>query len=821
MQIQAKQSQVAISVRNLIKDFDVFDRPLDLALEVIFRRKRHRTFRALNDISFDVERGQVLGIIGANGAGKSTLLKILTGVLDATQGQVTVNGKVTAILELGLGFNPEYSGKENIYLSGLLYGMGREEIDRKLDEIIAFSGLRDFISQPLKTYSSGMHARLAFSIATAVEPEILIIDEALAAGDAAFVQKCYRRIRDFCRGGHTVILVSHGASQLAQLCHKIFWMDKGRIRMQGDTLEVIQAYDLAAHRAASDNSWIDEVEDDLTASLHRSDVSEAFFSEVSSTRSEVPVTQLTNLINVEASGQLGKQVFRRGPISIESVKLQGPAGDSTDVICSLMPFSLNIAYRSEKVDTEEMVAIAVAFNQADNLAPVLQWFSQNSLPEGTEVAADKYWRGTFKPADAGIVELKFDYMPLRAGDYVMSIGLLPKEPASWQFYEYRHLFYKLKVVDGGAGIGAAVFFRPTDIRHSTKDGKPETVESLSFSAPPASLREEINDVCVVKGGYPKRWPRHETCPVCKSFDIGVAFEKYGFAHDKCSACNFVFVNPYPPESVISAIYDGEYYTRVRDLFELPRVKQGQEHTPFSAPKEVLQETVRRIVGSRKTGRWLDIGGGIGSFASLIRELNPRWSVLLNEMNARSVEIAEQFYGLETLPYSLDELRQGEKFDVISSIAVLEHISDPKTYVESCLSLLKPGGQLLIVVPQFTVLNAFLSRAASPNVIPPFHLSLFNAENLMQMLKACSGVQTVTVDQVGSASFSLTQSIQHGDYWDIALPTPQNPEPLSVQRTPYSRFESRALQSLSAADSILKDHFADTDGRLLLVAYVTV
>ncbi|RYF30919.1 MAG: ABC transporter ATP-binding protein, partial [Comamonadaceae bacterium] len=259
-------NDVAIQVRDLVKEYEVYAKPIDLALEVLTRKPRHQIFRALDSVSFDVMRGEVLGIIGANGAGKSTLLKLITGVLEPTSGQVDIEGRVTAILELGLGFNPEYSGRENIYLSGLLYGMDRQEITRKIDDIIEFSGLAAFIERPVKTYSSGMHSRLAFSIATAVDPDILIIDEALAAGDSAFVQKCMRRIRQLCSHGRTVLLVSHGTGLLAQLCQRVMWMESGQVKMVGPAINVVQAYDLAAHEQADAAGWLDTVDDELTPS---------------------------------------------------------------------------------------------------------------------------------------------------------------------------------------------------------------------------------------------------------------------------------------------------------------------------------------------------------------------------------------------------------------------------------------------------------------------------------------------------------------------------------------------------------------------------
>jgi lipopolysaccharide transport system ATP-binding protein len=213
-----------------------------------FRRQKDETFWALKDVSLEVKEGEVLGLIGRNGAGKTTLLKILSRITKPTTGWAEIHGRVGSLLEVGTGFHPELTGRENAFLSGAILGMSKREIERKFDEIVAFAELEKFIDTPVKHYSSGMYVRLAFAVAAHLEPEILLVDEVLAVGDINFQKKCLGKMSDVARAGRTVVLVSHQMNQIRRLCHRVVWIDGGSVRQDGATHEVVSAYESAMSR---------------------------------------------------------------------------------------------------------------------------------------------------------------------------------------------------------------------------------------------------------------------------------------------------------------------------------------------------------------------------------------------------------------------------------------------------------------------------------------------------------------------------------------------------------------------------------------------
>lgn len=237
-------SDIAIKVDHVSKLYKLYDKPSDRFKEALglTKEKKYKEHFALSDVYFEVRKGETVGIIGTNGAGKSTILKIITGVLNPTSGKVDVSGRISALLELGAGFNMEYTGIENIYLNGTMMGYTREEVDAKVQTILDFADIGDFVYQPVKTYSSGMFVRLAFAVAINIDPEILIVDEALSVGDVFFQAKCYHKFDEFKEAGKTILFVSHDLGSIAKYCDRVVLLNKGKKMAEGEPKEIIDLY---------------------------------------------------------------------------------------------------------------------------------------------------------------------------------------------------------------------------------------------------------------------------------------------------------------------------------------------------------------------------------------------------------------------------------------------------------------------------------------------------------------------------------------------------------------------------------------------------
>ncbi len=233
----------SVRTQDLIKEYHIYDRPSERLKEAFFRTKKHRVFRALGPLDIEVRKGETLGIVGENGAGKSTFLKLVAGVIEPSSGAIKVEGKVSSILELGTGFNPEFTGRENVFLNGALLGLSSSEVNERMERIENFADIGEFFDMPVKTYSSGMYLRLAFSLAVHVDAEIIVIDEALSVGDGAYQKKCVDRMWDLKKNGTTILLCSHSLYTVSTFCDKAIWLKEGGVRNIGEAKTVLSEYE--------------------------------------------------------------------------------------------------------------------------------------------------------------------------------------------------------------------------------------------------------------------------------------------------------------------------------------------------------------------------------------------------------------------------------------------------------------------------------------------------------------------------------------------------------------------------------------------------
>lgn len=397
-------NDTAIKVENLSKVYRLYNKPIDRLRESLGLTKKNtnlsREFYALKEVTIDVKRGETVGIIGTNGSGKSTILKIITGVLDATEGVVTINGRISALLELGAGFNMEYTGIENIYLNGTMIGFSDEEISAKLNDILEFADIGDFVYQPVKTYSSGMFVRLAFAVAINIEPEILIVDEALSVGDVFFQAKCYRKFEEFKQMGKTILFVSHDLSSISKYCDRVVLLNKGRKLAEGKPKEIVDIYKKL-----------------LVNQLN---------TEIQNTAQEEPL---------QFSNQMWKQNLQVNPEVLEYGEKEA------EIIDFAIMDSNGVISNTIEKGTMFQIKIKVFFHQ-NVQDPIFAYTIKNIL--GTELTGTNtmYEKKNIPPQEKGAVRIvTFEQeMNLQGGEYLLSLGCTGYKDAEFKVY---HRLYDL------------------------------------------------------------------------------------------------------------------------------------------------------------------------------------------------------------------------------------------------------------------------------------------------------------------------------------------------------------------------------------------
>jgi lipopolysaccharide transport system ATP-binding protein len=419
--------ELTIAVNALGKKYDIYAKPADRLKQMLLPRlgrvvgksnlSYHEEFWALRNVGFNVRRGETVGIIGRNGSGKSTLLQLICGTLHPSEGSIKTNGRIAALLELGAGFNPEFTGEENVYLSGLLYGIPESELRKRFDSILAFADIGDFIKQPVKTYSSGMYVRLAFAIAAHVDADTLVIDEALSVGDVRFTQKCMRFLREFQRRG-TLLFVSHDTIAVTNLCDRAIWLDSGRLMLDGATRGVVEHYLAAQHVA--DRAALGDA---LAIKLADSNVSANESPEAESSRrssGEMPRDVIDTRINFfqnnkvevfEFDPEKHGSEFGAGAASITDVRILGEDGEAC-----------NMVFGGEAVSLQIEASILQSLN-----APIFGFYVKDRL--GQRLFGDNSYltyreRPVIAKAGARLqARFKFRMPILPSGDYSIDVAL--------------------------------------------------------------------------------------------------------------------------------------------------------------------------------------------------------------------------------------------------------------------------------------------------------------------------------------------------------------------------------------------------------------
>jgi len=394
---ESSKKDIAVDVKSVTKKYRIHHEKIPSLKQTIlkFKRTAYEEFLALDDVSISVKHGETCGLIGPNGSGKSTLLKLMAKIIQPTSGKIAVNGSLSALLELGAGFHPDLTGRENIYINAAILGMKKRNIDSKLDNIIAFSELERFIDMPVKNYSSGMYMRLGFSVAINVNPDILLIDEVLAVGDQAFQAKCYKVIYDFMKSGKTIIIVSHDLETISDLCSKVVFLKDGKIIDMGKPLGIVSKY----------RSYIEELEKKRIIEQQRAERKKIFKTVIEGNRKIVDGEEISRMSNLSIGGETINR-FGSGGAEIMTIDLFDKSGKAVDY-CSFGD-EVKLAYKVLFKENIEEPIFGIRITDY-----------RGNIIYGTNSRLNKIRTGVFKKSDEATVAFSFK-VTLIGGEYSVS-----------------------------------------------------------------------------------------------------------------------------------------------------------------------------------------------------------------------------------------------------------------------------------------------------------------------------------------------------------------------------------------------------------------
>ena len=442
--------EAAIKVEKVDKIYKLYDKPSDRFKEALglSRKPKYREHYALKDVSFDVKRGETVGIIGTNGSGKSTILKIITGVLNPTHGNVEIKGRISALLELGAGFNMEYTGIENVYLNGTMTGFSKEEIDEKMDDILAFADIGDFVHQPVKTYSSGMFVRLAFAVAINIDPEILIVDEALSVGDVFFQNKCYRKFEEFKEQGKTILFVSHDLGSISKYCDRVVLLNQGVKIAEGEPREMVDAYKKIMVSGNGDE--ILSIDDLIErSSINHIDQEEQDLSE----------EHVHSVLDADDTPGLWKSHFQINPnvneygsrdAEIIDFAVLDDQGDLTNAIIKGKKFRIRSKVKFYKQIEDPIFTYTIKTLKGTDVT-------------GTNTMYEKKSVGTVMPGDVYVATFEQE-MNLQGGEYLLSISCTGFENGELRAYHRLYDVINITVISDKNTVGYFDMNSKVDVR---------------------------------------------------------------------------------------------------------------------------------------------------------------------------------------------------------------------------------------------------------------------------------------------------------------------------------------------------------------------